>query len=750
MSDPWAITETAYAAATGRAYEGLFTLGSGYLHVRGSLEEHLRALPQDANRPAASPEPAIRKSQWGTYVPGVFGRHPHLNNQMLNLPWFLGLAPSVAGERLDLPESKVTDYCRELRLRDATLERTLRWHTRAGAVVTLTFARFVSAERPSLCVQRLTLASDRAVTVAVTADLDADVVTNGFDHFTAVTPAAVPSATGGDLACTVVTNGDDTVEMRSRVISPPATWAGRMRPRGAALTADLRLAPGVQVVIEKRTAVATSRDLTKSPPESTLAAAAGLTYDQLHAEHAARWAARWARTDVVIEGDPVSQYALRTSLFHLLRAHVTGDSRVAIDAKGYAGEGYCGRFFWDTEACLLPFFLYTDPPRARTLVDFRVNNLPGARANAKRYQFPGARYPWESDHRGVECCMGWQYADHQVHVTADVVYALAHYARATGDEAFLRGPAATVIVETARYWLQRVDWRPGEKHASLTGVMGPNEYHPLGHNNAYTNRLVRFSLELAAEIGAAGGATPEERKNFAATAAALPIMRAKDGVLVLEHEGFELLSEPQFERFWTDRSKGFGPHVTQERLYRSKGIKQADVIMMMMLFPKDFTDTEVRRAWDYYLPYTTHDSSLSACPHALVAKRLGLHDQAWKFWQRGSGNDLDVAHGHAADGLHIAGAGANWQMVVFGFAGLTTAMNSDLLSLDPRLPDHWQRLAFPMVWKQVPLGIDITLTATTVSNRGDRALEVRVWGVVKTVAAGGQAVFNHGSGGAGP
>jgi trehalose/maltose hydrolase-like predicted phosphorylase len=77
-------------------------------------------------------------------------------------------------------------------------------------------------------------------------------------------------------------------------------------------------------------------------------------------------------------------------------------------------------------------------------------------------------------------------------------------------------------------------------------------------------------------------------------------------------------------------------------------------------------------------------------------------------------------------------------------------MNSDLLSLDPRLPDHWQRLAFPMVWKQVPLGIDITLTATTVSNRGDRALEVRVWGVVKTVAAGGQAVFNHGSGGAGP
>ena len=41
---------------------------------------------------------------------------------------------------------------------------------------------------------------------------------------------------------------------------------------------------------------------------------------------------------------------------------------------------------------------------------------------------------------------------------------------------------------------------------------------------------------------------------------------------------------------------------------------------------------EVRAAWDYYLPYTTHDSSLSPAVHGLIALRLGMMDQAVEFW----------------------------------------------------------------------------------------------------------------------
>ncbi len=41
MSDTWLLTESPFQIATAKAYEGLFTQGSGYLQVRGSLEEHL-------------------------------------------------------------------------------------------------------------------------------------------------------------------------------------------------------------------------------------------------------------------------------------------------------------------------------------------------------------------------------------------------------------------------------------------------------------------------------------------------------------------------------------------------------------------------------------------------------------------------------------------------------------------------------------------------------------------------------------
>ena len=44
----WSLTVEGFTAGTNRALEGLFTLGNGYLHVRGSLEEHLRDAPQNS------------------------------------------------------------------------------------------------------------------------------------------------------------------------------------------------------------------------------------------------------------------------------------------------------------------------------------------------------------------------------------------------------------------------------------------------------------------------------------------------------------------------------------------------------------------------------------------------------------------------------------------------------------------------------------------------------------------------------
>ncbi len=747
MHDDWTIAETRFDPATAKAYEGLFTLGSGYLHVRGSLEEHLADQPQDVayERKAANvTSERFRQvlAQWGTYVPGVFGPHPTLNNEMVNLPWPLGLAPFVDGERLDCSRSNLLRSERVLSLRDGILRRTLTWATRSGATVTIRFERFVHAVRPHLIVQQMTVEADRPARLEVVASIDARVRTNGHDHFVAVRTAATPE---GRLACDVTTDGGDSITLRSRQTanSTPLAASAASRERLAEATLCLDLHPGAPVTIERRTWVATSRDLDGgfSSADASLDAVAAVSSDQLLDEHRAEWAARWAACDVAIEGDEASQRAARLAIFHLLRCHVP-DPRVAIDAKGYAGEAYWGRFFWDTEMYLLPPILYMSPDRADTLVAFRCETLAGARRNAARYGYPGARYAWESDHRGDECCPNWQYADHEVHVTADVAYGLVHHARGRGVE--LAASSRAVLAETARYWMERLtfDDRATLRGPRLLGVMGPDEYKPITNQNAYTNRLVAFALEAAAREG--GPASDEERRRWATTAARIALPRDPSGQLVLQCDGFQHFAEPEFDRLWPDRAATFASQVPQERLYRSKCLKQADVLMLMALFPGEFSDQEVATAYDYYLPYTTHDSSLSAGAHCLVACRLGRHDDAWRFWLRGSRLDLpkqDGGEGGAAEGIHIAGAGATWQMLVLGFAGMRTALQAEEFTLAPGLPRGWRRLAFGVVWKGQPVQVAIEPHGVEVANRSDRPLAAIVHGQRRVIGPGSAEHF---------
>ncbi len=99
------------------------------------------------------------------------------------------------------------------------------------------------------------------------------------------------------------------------------------------------------------------------------------------------------------------------------------------------------------------------------------------------------------------------------------------------NPAYLRGPAAPLLVETARYWMARIDRRADGTPDLLGRVMGPDEYSPFSSNNSYTDRLVCHALTLAAEVGETVGATQEECAAFAQTAARLPMPRSRDGRL---------------------------------------------------------------------------------------------------------------------------------------------------------------------------------------------------------------------------
>jgi trehalose/maltose hydrolase-like predicted phosphorylase len=107
------------------------------------------------------------------------------------------------------------------------------------------------------------------------------------------------------------------------------------------------------------------------------------------------------------------------------------------------------------------------------------------------------------------------------HIVADVAWAACRYADWTADGEFLHGPGRELLLDAARFWASRVCWDPdGRTH--INGVIGPDEYHVMVDDNAFTNVMARWNLRRAADLAErAGGATAEEPGAWRRLAAAL-------------------------------------------------------------------------------------------------------------------------------------------------------------------------------------------------------------------------------------
>ncbi len=75
------------------------------------------------------------------------------------------------------------------------------------------------------------------------------------------------------------------------------------------------------------------------------------------------------------------------------------------------------------------------------------------------------------------------------HVTADIIYGLISYYRATGDRNFMDQYGCRMILETAVFWYSRAVWNGDKRRFEIRDVIGPDEYTEHVDNNAYTNYM---------------------------------------------------------------------------------------------------------------------------------------------------------------------------------------------------------------------------------------------------------------------
>jgi len=450
-----------------------------------------------------------------------------------------------------------------------------------------------------------------------------------------------------------------------------------------------------------------------------------LGYEDLLAAHVAAWGDVWEASDVVIEGDPKAQLAVRFNLFHLLAAAPRHDDRASIPAKTLSGFGYRGHVFWDTDIFAVPFLTFTQPALARNLLTYRYHTLPGARRKAKAAGYEGAMFAWESADTGDEVTPRWVPdptgqnlvriwpGDIELHISADVAHAVWHYWQVTGDEEWMRHYGARIILETAVFWGSRAEWNPARGCYELRDVIGPDEYHEHVNNNAFTNRMVQWHLATAlevlawlrrqdphraAELERQLDLTPERLKRWADVVGCLFVPHDPESGLIEQFEGFFDLEDVNLADY-EPRTRSMQAILGIEGANRAQVIKQPDVLMLLYLLREHYDQETLRVNWEYYAPRTDHTygSSLGPAVHAILACELGRSEEAYAHFMRAALVDLEDLRDNAADGIHAGSAGGVWQALVFGFGGVRLTEAGPVAN--PRLPPGWARLKFRLRYR---------------------------------------------------
>jgi alpha,alpha-trehalose phosphorylase len=148
-------------------------------------------------------------------------------------------------------------------------------------------------------------------------------------------------------------------------------------------------------------------------------------------------------------------------------------------------------------------------------------------------------------------------------------------------------------------------------------------------------------------------------------------------------------------------------------IYRHQVLKQADVVLAMVLRSDQFPLDQKRRNFDYYDPITAGDSSLSACVQAMAAAQIGYEELAVSYFKAALFVDLCDTHGNTSDGVHIASCGGVWGTVAFGFAGLFD--HGYALQFAPSLPSAWESLSFRMQRHGAKLAVELDAEGCSVT-----------------------------------
>ncbi len=734
IHDEWSIIEEGFNPDTVKASESLFSIGNGAMGQRANFEESYSG-------------PTFQ----GSYIAGVYypdktrvgwwkNGYPEYFAKVLNAPNWIGINVLVNNEKLDLYTCKeVANFRRELNMKEGWLSRSFEATLQNDVKVKVESIRFLSLSHDELgAINYSVTPINSDAKIVFTPYIDGGITnedTNWDDQFWDILNVDQKNHQSFLQAKTMKTNFHTCTFMESKIFvdgkQTDLSYESEKSSTYASCSYAHQTLKGQTYTIQKFGGYVVDRNHDESElvaaAKKVLKEANDLGFDQLLERQKQSWKQIWDMADITISGDVKAQQGIRFNIFHLNQTYLGTDARLNIGPKGFTGEKYGGSTYWDTEAYCIPFYMATkDQKVARKLLEYRYNHLDRAIENAEKLGFKNgaALYPMVTMN-GEECHNEWEITFEEIHRNGAIAFAIYNYHRYTNDYSYIPEKGLEVLIGIARFWHQRASYSTYKNKYVILGVTGPNEYENNVNNNWYTNYIAKWCIDYAIEninkikseynedytrIMSKVELLDSEIEKWKEVADNMYFPFSEEHKVYLQQDGFldkDLVTVADLDT----AQRPINQHWSWDRILRSPYIKQADVLQGFYFFEDHFPAEELERHFDFYEPFTVHESSLSPCVHSVQAAKLGRMDQAYTFYLRTSRLDLDDYNHEVHEGLHITSMAGTWMSIVEGFGGMR--VKEGKLSFTPRIPKQWEAYSFKINFRNQILKVNVCQNETT-------------------------------------
>lgn len=733
VPNEWSIIEEGFNPEMVKSSESLFSLGNGAMGQRANFEEHYSG-------------PTFQ----GSYIAGVYypdktrvgwwkNGYPEYFAKVLNAPNWIGINIKINGEELDLFSCKsVSQFRRELNMKEGWLSRSFTATLKNDTSIKVETKRFLSLsldEVGAISFNITPLSGDAKITYSPY--LDAGITnadSNWDDKFWEITQVSQEDSMAFIEAHTLKTNFHTCTFMQSQCFINGLQVD--LSPTVEKLDKQLTFHYSAEIEqhqifsIHKYGGYTTDRYHNKEnlipAAKKALKKAINLGFSNLLETQRIAWDKIWETADITITGDIKAQQGIRFNIFQLNQTYLGTDARLNIGPKGFTGEKYGGSTYWDTEAYCLPFYMATKEQQVgRNLLEYRYNHLEKAIENAEKLGFTNgaALYPMVTMN-GEECHNEWEITFEEIHRNGAIAFAMYNYYRYTGDYSYIPEKGLEVLIAIARFWQQRATFSTYRNKYVILGVTGPNEYENNINNNWYTNYIAQWCLRYALEtlatvkkdyeadyhrVVSKVALTSAETDMWKSVADNIYFPYSEEHQVFLQQDGF-LDKELETVDSLDKSQLPINQHWSWDRILRSPYIKQADTLQGFYLFENKFTTEEIERHFNFYEPFTVHESSLSPCVHSILAAKLDRMDQAYDFYLRTSRLDLDDYNKEVEEGLHITSMAGTWMSIVEGFGGMRVV--EDTLTFQPKIPSQWESYSFKVIFRNRTIKVTVSKNET--------------------------------------